>query len=164
MLDCGLAATSGQTTRQYFANSQHSPNLDKYVTWRCRLDSKGIPAQHSCEYYPATCTNNKHTVVHISVSIPSDQMTNWLAIRHIIIGSKIRATIDGDSIHLDVPSFHPLFGSLHKQQINFINHGKNLRSHLANPQGLTIFSNPTHPSRLVHFSLNEPAGSLDLGS
>ena len=50
ILDFGLAASSGQTTRRYFANFQHSPNLDTSTISFVECDT----AQRICDYSPAT--------------------------------------------------------------------------------------------------------------
>ena len=50
ILDFGLAISSGQITRRYFANFQHSPNLDKSTFSFVECDT----LQRSCNYSLAT--------------------------------------------------------------------------------------------------------------
>ena len=162
ILDFGLAVPSGQTTRQYFANYSNSPNLGKSTISFVEYDTP----QQTCDYSPATLGKQQvDCCILVSHSIlPS---TQWINSHSFVSGSQrsLQRSMQ-PALSICMSTSDSLFCLLHRQQINCINHGKNHRSHRANPPRIVyfLFKKSHPPSRLVHFLLNEPAGSLDLGS
>ena len=59
ILDFGLAASSGQTIRRYFANFQHSPNLDTSTNSFVNSIAEWIPSKGIVTTRLQSTTNNK---------------------------------------------------------------------------------------------------------
>ena len=98
ILDFGPAVSSGQTTRRYLANFQHSPNLDKSTFSLVECDT----AQRICDYSPAT--HGKQQVDCCSCnSVSFHQCNNESIATRSSVDLKISSTTDAAcSIHLHV--------------------------------------------------------------
>ena len=137
ILDFGLAVSSGQTTRQYFANFSNSPNLGKSTISFVEYDTPNRLAttrlQLSAKQQVDCCILVSHSI------LPSMQ---WIDSHSFVSGSQrsLQRSMQPNQPLCMLTSVS-LFCLLRRQQINCINHGKNHRSHRAIHEGLsTSFS------------------------